>query len=93
MCLGIPGQIVEIGDVTVAPVAKVMVSGAKRTVDLSLVLEDGVAQDDWVLVHAGFALSKLDEQEARELLAVLQEMSEAYATETGPEPAGSPAPR
>lgn len=77
MCLGIPGQVLEVlGAET--HMAAVLVSGARRTVNISLLEEDGVAAGDWVLVHAGLALSKLSEDEARETLAVLQELSEAF---------------
>lgn len=78
MCLGIPGQVVAEPDETTG-LATVLVSGAERRVNLSLVQPDGIAPGDWVVVHAGFALSKLSEQEAWEALQVLQELSAAYA--------------
>ncbi|HKV84316.1 MAG TPA: HypC/HybG/HupF family hydrogenase formation chaperone [Ktedonobacterales bacterium] len=77
MCLGIPGQIIEITDAA-ARMAAVRVSGARRMVDLSLLDEDAVAPGDWVLVHAGLALSAIPEREALETLALLREMSEAF---------------
>lgn len=77
MCLGIPGQILDLGDAAGAR-ATVLISGAKRRVDLSIVRDDGVAPGDWVLVHAGLALAKIDEAEARETLALQEEMSSAY---------------
>jgi hydrogenase expression/formation protein HypC len=52
-------------------------NGLWRTVDVSLV-EEGLAPDEWVLVHAGLTLSKIAEREARETLALMQEMSDAY---------------
>ena len=82
MCLGIPGQILEL----LAPEqhrAAVMVSEARRTVDVSLV-EEGLAPGEWVLVHAGLALSKIAEREARETLALMQEMSDAYLLGVAP---------
>ena len=90
MCLGIPGQILEVTD-EASHTAAVMVSGARRPVNIALVDADGIAPGDWVLVHAGFALSKIDEQEARETLALLQEVSDAYALQLdGRAPSGSP---
>lgn len=77
MCLGIPGQILEAASAADCT-ALVLVSGAKRRVDLSIVRDDGVAPGEWVLVHAGLALAKIDEQEARETLALQEEMSNAY---------------
>lgn len=81
MCLGIPGQIIELLPATEAGPrrAAVRLSGARRVVDLSLLEEDErVAPGDWVMAHAGLALSVVSEQEALETLALLQEMSEAF---------------
>ncbi|MDR1833059.1 MAG: HypC/HybG/HupF family hydrogenase formation chaperone [Propionibacteriaceae bacterium] len=81
MCLGIPGEVVELlgGDL-----ATVSVSGVRR--DISVGLLDGVAVGDWVLVHVGFALSKVDEKEAaltleqvRKLGRVWDEEMDAYS--------------
>ena len=80
MCLGIPGQIVEIVDETFQ-VAKVDVGGVKRGVSIALLAEEGIAPGDWVLIHVGFAMSKIDEQEARETMALLKGMGEAYTDE------------
>ena len=77
MCLGIPGKILEIIDES-SGMAAVMVSGARRKVSISLLEEEGVAPDDWVLVHAGFALSKINEQEALDMLALFEEMSTVF---------------
>ncbi|WP_312584145.1 HypC/HybG/HupF family hydrogenase formation chaperone [Atlantibacter sp.] len=75
MCIGIPGQICDIGP---GNSAQIEVSGAKRDVDLSLVGthdENGQARiGQWVLVHVGFAMSVIDEQEARETLDALHNM-------------------
>jgi hydrogenase expression/formation protein HypC len=78
MCLAIPGRVVEIAD---GPnqLAKVDVSGVLRNVNVGLL--DGVQADDWVLIHVGFALSKVDEDEAHATLALLQQMGEAYEQE------------
>lgn len=78
MCLGIPGQILDIADGD-APLATVLVSGAKWKVDLSIILDEGPAPGAWVVVDAGLALSMLSEQEALETLALLDELAEAYA--------------
>ena len=80
MCLGIPGQIVEIVDETFQ-IAKVDVSGVKLGVSIALIAEEGVSPGDWVLIHVGFAMSKIDEQEAQEAMKALQEMGQAYDDE------------
>ncbi len=82
MCLAIPGQVVEFVD-ELHRLAKVEVSGVRRTVNVGLLDGDGtgVRPGDWVLIHVGFALSKIDEEEARASLRLLQEMGEAYEQE------------
>ena len=82
MCLGIPGQIVEIVD-TENRVAKVDVSGVRRNCDVGLLWEgeEAVAVGDWVLIHVGFAISKIDEGEARETLRALQALGTPYEEE------------
>lgn len=80
MCLGIPGQVVEMLDDTFS-IAKADVSGVKRNVNVSLVASEGIAPGDWVLIHVGFAMSKIDEQEAQETLQLLQHMGDIYADE------------
>ena len=80
MCLGIPGQVVEIID---APrkLALVNVSGVTREVNMACVVnEDHPIEScvgDWVLLHVGFAMSRIDEQQAMETLKVLIELGEA----------------
>ena len=71
MCLAIPGAIVELTD-PVRQLATVDVGGVRRTVSVALL--DGAAPGDWVLIHVGFALSKIDEPEARATLALLQQL-------------------
>jgi hydrogenase expression/formation protein HypC len=78
MCLAIPGQIVEIVD-DATRLAKVDVAGVQRNVNIGLL--DGVASGDWVLIHVGFALSKVDEEEAQATLRLLQQMGDAYEQE------------
>lgn len=80
MCLGIPGQIIDIVD-DENSIAKVNVSGVKRNVSVALVRPEGIASGDWVLIHVGFAMSKIDEEEARETMKALQMMGPAYTDE------------
>ena len=82
MCLGIPGQIVEF----VEPehhIAKVDVSGVRRNVNVGLLREgaDRVDVGDWVLIHVGFALSKIDEEEAAATRAFLETLGDPYEQE------------
>ena len=80
MCLGIPGQIIEIVDETFQ-IAKVDVSGVKRGVSIALLASEGVAPGDWVLIHVGFAMSKINESEAQATLKALQAMDQIYTEE------------
>lgn len=80
MCLGIPGQIIEIVDETFQ-IAKVEVSGVKRGVSIALLSSEGVAPGDWVLIHVGFAMSKINESEAEATFKALQEMDQIYMDE------------
>jgi hydrogenase expression/formation protein HypC len=80
MCLGIPGEIVEI--LTEHPdLAKVDVSGVRRTINIGLLADEGVGRGDWVLIHVGFAMSKIDEEEARSALEFLETLGKAYQDE------------
>ena len=63
MCLGVPAVVVAIPDVEV-PRARVAISGVERVVATDLLLDEGLSVGDWVLVHVGFALSKIDADEA-----------------------------
>jgi hydrogenase expression/formation protein HypC len=78
VCLGIPAQIVELVDPEVG-LAKAEISGVRRNVSVALCPE--VQVGDWVLVHVGFALERIDEEHARETLALLEQMGEAYEQE------------
>ncbi|HEY7180220.1 MAG TPA: HypC/HybG/HupF family hydrogenase formation chaperone [Blastocatellia bacterium] len=71
MCLAIPGRVVEIVD-EAGGVAKVEVGGVRRNVNIALL--DGVGVGDYVLIHVGFALSRVDEREAVETLRLLEEL-------------------
>ncbi|MBR2124541.1 MAG: HypC/HybG/HupF family hydrogenase formation chaperone [Acetobacter sp.] len=77
MCLGIPGQIVAIVDES-AQLAEVDVSGIRRVVDVLCVLEGAQSITNllgrWVLIHVGFAMSLIDEDEAKKTLETLQQM-------------------
>lgn len=79
MCLGIPGQIVDIVDAA-AKLAMVDVGGVRRAVNIACIVDQqhSVADcvGDWVLVHVGFAMVRIDEQEAAATLALLREMGE-----------------
>ena len=83
MCLGIPGQIVEINDPAQMR-AKVDVEGVRREVSVALIgLDgpDGAQVGDWVLVHVGFAMAKIGEDEARETLDALKALGDMYEQE------------
>jgi hydrogenase expression/formation protein HypC len=75
MCLAIPGKIVEIVDVE-NRIAKVEVGGVKRNINIGMLREDETHIGDYVLIHVGFAMSKVDEHEAEETLRVLKELGE-----------------
>ncbi len=75
MCLGIPGKIVEIVDAEKF-IAKADVSGVKRNINVGLLKPDEARVGEWVLIHVGFALSRIDEQEAQETFAFLKGMGQ-----------------
>lgn len=74
MCLGIPGRVIEINDEGGLPMGVVDFGGVRRSVCLAYVRDD-IALDDFVIVHVGFAISKVDEDEAHRTFDVLREMS------------------
>ena len=82
MCLGIPGRIVKIDDVR-KKIATVEVGGIKRQVNIACIVNEEHPVEscvgDWVLVHVGFAMSRIDEHEAALTLQVLVELGEAQA--------------
>jgi hydrogenase expression/formation protein HypC len=80
MCLGIPGEVVEIRS-DHPDLAMVDVSGVKRAINIGLLADENVVPGDWVLIHVGFALSKIDEDEARAALDFLAGMGQAYEEE------------
>jgi hydrogenase expression/formation protein HypC len=79
MCLGIPGQLVELLDHE--HLARVDVSGVGRVVNIGLLEDEHLQPGDWVLIHVGFAMSKIDEEEAALALASLKLMGQAYTDE------------
>lgn len=82
MCLAIPGQILEIVDED-KRLAKVDVAGVKRNVNIGLLDSEpgGIGVGDWVLIHVGFALSKVDEEEAISTRKMLEGMGADYESE------------
>jgi hydrogenase expression/formation protein HypC len=82
MCLAIPGWVMEIVD-EANRLALVDVAGVQRTVNVGLMDVDGapVVPGDWVLIHVGFAISKVDEAEAEQTLLMLRGMGQDFETE------------
>lgn len=82
MCLGIPGRIVRIEDAA-RKLAVVDVGGVKRQINIACILDETHTVErcvgDWVLVHVGFAMARIDEREAMETLRILEELGEAQA--------------
>jgi hydrogenase expression/formation protein HypC len=80
MCLGIPGEVIDF--VPDQPdLARVDVSGVKRVINIGLLADEKVDPGDWVLIHVGFALSKIDEAEAAAALQFLEGIGQAYEDE------------
>ena len=75
MCLAIPGKIVEIVDIE-NRIAKVEVGGVRRNINIGMLPENDTHVGDYVLIHVGFAMSKVDEHEAEETLRLLKELGE-----------------
>ncbi|KYC37359.1 hydrogenase assembly protein HupF [Scytonema hofmannii PCC 7110] len=78
MCLGIPGQITEITDIE-KKLAVVNIGGVKRQVNIACIVDAQHPVEscvgDWVLVHVGFAMSRVNEQEAAETIQLLEELA------------------
>ena len=79
MCLGIPGQVTELLDHE--HLARIDVAGVGRTINIGLLEDEKIRVGDWVLIHVGFAMSKIDEEEAAQAMASLQMMGQAYTDE------------
>lgn len=79
MCLGIPGQILRIDDAEEL-IATVDVCGVRRKINIACIVDDDHAPETcvgaWVLVHVGFAMSRIDEDEAAETLRILEELAQ-----------------
>lgn len=82
MCLAVPGQVIAIVD-EVNRLARVDVVGVQRNVNIGLLDDDagGARPGDWVLIHVGFAISKVNEMEAKLTLQLLEEMGTEYEAE------------
>jgi hydrogenase expression/formation protein HypC len=82
VCLAIPGQILEVTDEE-NRLARVDVAGVRRNVNIGLLDEDGSAPGpgDWVLIHVGFAISRVDEDEAMATRKLLEQMGAEYEQE------------
>src|SRR5260370_37193617 len=81
MCLGIPGRILEaVHDDPKQAVVEVM--GVRRRVDLALIEQEQPKPGDWVLIHVGFAMSKISEEDALETMRMLESLAEAEAAIT-----------
>jgi hydrogenase expression/formation protein HypC len=80
MCLGIPGEVIEFLP-DQPELAKVDVSGVRRVINLGLLTDDMPKPGEWVLIHVGFALSKIDEAEAASALEFLEGIGQAYEDE------------
>jgi hydrogenase expression/formation protein HypC len=82
VCLAIPGQVVELVD-PANHIARVEVAGVRRNVNVGLLVDGdgGIGPGDWVLIHVGFAISRVDEEEARATRELLEGMGREYEQE------------
>ncbi|MER6944298.1 HypC/HybG/HupF family hydrogenase formation chaperone [Nonomuraea sp. NPDC005983] len=80
MCLGIPGELVGVVD-DHPDLAMVDVSGVRRRINVGLLADEDLSVGDWVLVHVGFALSKISDSEAQAVLDYLEGLGQPYADE------------
>ena len=80
MCVGIPARVVEL-EPSGPHTAIVDVDGARREVNTVMVDDEPLAVDDWVLLHVGFAMSRIDADEAAETLAFMRELGSVYDEE------------
>ncbi|MEP7053759.1 MAG: HypC/HybG/HupF family hydrogenase formation chaperone [Actinomycetota bacterium] len=81
MCLAIPGEVVEFLPDTGGQLAMVDVVGVKRRINIGLLEDVPLDVGDWVLIHVGFAMSKVDEREAAEALSMLEMMGQTFTDE------------
>jgi hydrogenase expression/formation protein HypC len=84
MCLAIPGRVIEVVD-PANRIASVEVAGVRRKVNIGLLDGEGdgagVGPGDWVLIHVGFAMSRVDEEEALETHRMLEALGSSYEQE------------
>ena len=80
MCLGIPGEVIELLPEQL-DLARVDVSGVRRVINIGLLADERPEPGEWVLIHVGFALSKIDEVEAAAALEFLEGIGQAYEEE------------
>ena len=82
MCLAIPARVVSLVD-AVNRLAEVEIAGVRRVINIGLLDGDGggATAGDWVLVHVGFAMARVDEEEVRATLALLEQLGEEYRDE------------
>lgn len=81
MCLGIPAEVITLDDPAV-PRATVAINGVERLISTDLLVDDGLAVGDWVLVHVGFAMSKIDAAEAAITLDQIRQLgADTFADE------------
>ena len=83
MCLGIAGQIIEFVSAS-TDLVRVNVFGAERVINVGLVANEGLSPGDWVLIHVGFAIAKMQENEAKASMEFLTGMGEAFTNELPP---------
>jgi len=82
VCLAIPGQVVEIMDGTNGQIALVDIVGAQRRINVGMLEDDDVAEPgDWILIHMGFALSKVDKAEAERAMSGLELLGQPDPTD------------
>jgi len=82
VCLAIPGQVVEIMDGTNGQIALVDIVGARRRINVGMLEDDDVAEPgDWILIHMGFALSKVDKAEAERAMSGLELLGQPDPTD------------
>ena len=80
MCLGIAGQVLEVLPHS-KDLARVNVFGAERTINVGLLAKDGLRPGEWVLIHVGFAIAKMTDEEARASMDFLEAMGAAFIHE------------
>lgn len=81
MCLGIPGQVVHIMEGNAGMLAMVDVLGAQRPINLGMLEDMELEPGQWVLIHMGFALERIDEAAAEKAMSGLEMMGQARDTE------------